>query len=276
VRVRCLVALVVLLGLAHGCGGTRPGRVLVLGLDGVDPRIVDLLMAEGKLPNFATLRQGGAHGRLLSSRPILSPIIWTTIATGRPPSEHGIGHFVAVNERTGEQLPVTSQMRRVKAIWRIFSDQGRRVGVVGWWATWPAETVHGAIVSDHTCYHFLFADGAGAGGERTGTFYPLELGEELAPLIRRPGRSPTTSATSNGRWRLPTPTAASASTCGKHSGPICSWSTSRASTRPPTSSAISFAPRASPESWRRSSGGSATRSSRCTSTRIGWWASSWR
>jgi len=187
VRVRCLVAVVVLLGLTHGCGGDRPGRVLVLGLDGVDPRIVELLMAEGKLPNFATLRQGGAHGRLLSSRPILSPIIWTTIATGRPPSEHGIGHFVAVNERTGEQLPVTSQMRRVKAIWQIFSDQGRRVGVVGWWATWPAETVQGAIVSDHTCYHFLFADGAGAGGERAGTFYPPELGEELAPLIRRPG-----------------------------------------------------------------------------------------
>ena len=113
--------------------------MIVLGLDGVDPEVVDLLMSEGKLPNFARLRQGGAYGRLESSKPLLSPIIWTTIATGKTPLEHGIGHFVAVNEKTGAQLPVTSQMRRVKALWNILSGAGREVAVVGWWATWPAE-----------------------------------------------------------------------------------------------------------------------------------------
>ena len=53
-----------------------------------------------------------------------------TIATGKTPDEHKIGHFVAVNEKTGEQLPVTSQMRAVKALWNIFSDAGRQVGVL--------------------------------------------------------------------------------------------------------------------------------------------------
>ncbi|TDI11936.1 MAG: tetratricopeptide repeat protein [Acidobacteria bacterium] len=171
----------------HGCAGGGPGRVVVLALDGVDPAVVDLLLSEGKLPNFARLRQQGAYGRLESRRPLLSPVVWTTIATGKTPDQHQIGHFVAVNPQTGEQLPVTSQMRQVQGLWNILSDAGRKVSVVGWWATWPAETVHGSIVSDHLCYHFLFEDGfQRSDGEATGITYPPELVGELAPLVRRP------------------------------------------------------------------------------------------
>jgi len=173
--------------LLAGCQRSAPpGRVIVLGLDGLDPATVDLLMAEGQMPNFATLRTEGAYGRLLSSKPLLSPIIWTTIATGKPPDQHKIGHFVAVNDKTGTQLPVTSQMRAVKALWNILSDAGRSVDVVGWWATWPAETVNGAVVSDHTCYHFLFEEGAGGDTDATGMVFPPALEPTLRPLIRRP------------------------------------------------------------------------------------------
>jgi tetratricopeptide (TPR) repeat protein len=181
--------LVALLLLAPACrsSGPSPGRIVVLGIDGLDPQVVDLLMSEDKMPSFARLRQEGAYGRLRSQKPLLSPIIWTTIATGKPPEQHGIGHFVAVNPKTGENLPVTSQMRKVNALWNIFSDAGRRVAVVGWWATWPAETVNGAIVSDHTCYHFLFTDGAHGGADPTGLIHPPALETEVTPLIRRPG-----------------------------------------------------------------------------------------
>src|SRR5437867_3646754 len=184
---RALGSLLTLALLTLGCRSEpqRP-RVLVLGLDGMDPQVVDLLMAEDKMPNFAKLRQEGAYGRLGSSPPLLSPIIWTTIATGKPPEQHGIGHFVAVNDKTGEQLPVTSEMRRVRAIWNIASDAGRRVGVVGCWATWPAETVRGTIVSDHTCYHCLFAAGVTGGTNTLGIVSPPELEREVAHLIRRP------------------------------------------------------------------------------------------
>jgi len=183
------LALIVALALPFVAGcqrGATPGRVIVLGLDGMDPATVDLLMAEGKMPNFARLREG-AYGRLVSSRPLLSPIIWTTIATGKPPDQHHIGHFTAVNEKTGEQLPVTSQMRQVKALWNILSDAGRTVDVVGWWATWPAETVRGAVISDHACYHFLFEDGATGGSDTTGLIYPPALEQALRPMIKRPG-----------------------------------------------------------------------------------------
>ncbi len=175
-------ALVALLAFA-ACGGGG-SRVVVLGLDGLDPQAVDLLLSEGQLPNFARLREDGAYGTLRASRPLLSPVLWTTIATGRTPLDHGIGHFVAVDGATGEQVPATSAMRRVEAVWDIASTAGRRVATVGWWATWPPEPVNGVVVSDHTCYHFLFP--AGESGGSGAVSFPPEARDRLAPLVRRP------------------------------------------------------------------------------------------
>ncbi len=175
------------------CGRSDPGgRVLVLGLDGLDPQTLDLLMSEGKMPNFAKLRQEGAYGRLMSQKPLLSPIIWTTIATGKGAEEHGIGHFVATASDTGEQIPASSELRRVKAIWNIASEAEKTVATVGWWATWPPEEVNGSVVSDHTAYHFLFEDGLAAGTPDAGDqdeqkTYPIELLERISPMLRRPG-----------------------------------------------------------------------------------------
>ncbi len=162
----------------------RPGRVLVVGLDGADPRTIDLLISEGKLPTFAKLRQEGAYAPLQSAEPLLSPIIWTTVATGKTPDKHRIGHFVAVNPQTGQPLPVTSRMPAVKAVWNVLSEQGRSVAVVGWWATWPAEKVNGAMVSDHFAWHFLFRESPGEG--TAGRTYPEALGARLAPFAKRP------------------------------------------------------------------------------------------
>jgi tetratricopeptide (TPR) repeat protein len=184
---RGLPLALVALAIAVGCGSRDDrGRVIVLGLDGMEPSVVDRMIDEGALPSFRRLRDGGASGLLRSQKPLLSPIIWTTIATGKPPDAHGIGHFVATNPQTGKQLPVTSAMRKVKALWNILSGAGRSVAVVGWWATWPAEPVHGSVVSDHTCYHFLFPDGGSGGGEPAGITYPADLLATLRPAIRRP------------------------------------------------------------------------------------------
>lgn len=169
------------------CGGGSPtGKVIVLGIDGLDPLAIDLLMSEGKLPNFARLRQDGAYGRLISQKPLLSPILWTTMATGMTPGQHGIGHFVAVNPQTGENLPVTSDLRRVEALWNLAADAGRKPVVVGWWATWPPEALDGVIVSDHTAYHFLFAEGFTGAAIEEQTTHPPELAATIAPLLQRP------------------------------------------------------------------------------------------
>ena len=180
-----ILGFLALLALA-GCGSEPGGRVLVLGLDGLDPEAVDLLMSEGKLPNLAKMRQHGAYAPLESQKPLLSPIVWTTIATGQTPDRHGIGHFVA-RSPDGQQLPVTSDMRQVQALWNLASNAERDVVTVGWWATWPPENVRGAVVSDHTAYHFLFEEGLTgedpSGAPRT---FPPELMDEIEPFLRRP------------------------------------------------------------------------------------------
>jgi tetratricopeptide (TPR) repeat protein len=179
-----LVGPVLLLG---GCTAERAGgRVLVLGLDGMDPGTIDLMIAEGKLPNFERLRREGAHAPLESRLPLMSPVIWTTVATGMTPDVHGIGAFVAVNDKTGERMPVTSQMRQVKALWNLATEADLTSAVVGWWATWPAETVRGSIVSDHLCYHFLFEKALDEKSGSLGLTHPDVLQEELQSQVLRP------------------------------------------------------------------------------------------
>lgn len=182
-----------LLAAAACSGGGAPGppRVIVLGLDGLDPAAVNELVAEGKLPNLARLAREGATGPLRSSPPLLSPIIWTTAATGRDPVDHGISHFTAHDPRTGETYPATSRMRRTRALWNIASEAGLPVSVVGWWATWPAESVNGTVVSDRVSYHALSTTPPGArAGARADTdadvMFPSSRWGEIAPLVRAP------------------------------------------------------------------------------------------
>jgi len=167
-----------------GCSRRRE-RLVVLGLDGLDPDVVALLVSEGKLPNFERLSREGAAGRLVSVKPLLSPIVWTTIATGRKAIDHGITHFTVVDP-SGEEVPITSRARRVRALWNIFSGEGRTVGLVGWWATWPVEAVNGVVVSDRTAYHFLSRQVPAGKEGAEGSVYPPALQPRIEKLIRRP------------------------------------------------------------------------------------------
>lgn len=122
-------------------------HVILVGLDAADWLAIDPLVASGRLPTFSRLRALGRTGVLVSTPPLISPMIWTTIATGLEPENHGITDFM-VDLPGGRQAPVGSSQRLAPAIWNLFSTAGRRVGIVGWWATWPAEQVRGTIVSD--------------------------------------------------------------------------------------------------------------------------------
>lgn len=185
-RRRAALAGALALALLTACARPeKPGRVIVFGLDGADPATIDLLLSEGRLPHFAKLRQSGAYAPLLSQKPLLSPVIWTTIATGKTPDAHRIGHFVAVGA-SGEQLPVTSSMRRVKALWNILTDRGRSSAVVGWWATWPAEKIRGTVVSDHFAYHFLMEDAAGKDPNDAGRVFPPDAAKTLEADAKPP------------------------------------------------------------------------------------------
>jgi Tfp pilus assembly protein PilF/arylsulfatase A-like enzyme len=161
------------------------GRVLLVGLDGADWNIIDPLIAAGRMPHLAALIRTGVRARMKTITPMLSPVVWTSMATGVVPARHGILDFMATTETEGERVPVTSTQRRVKALWTILSDNGVRVGIVGWWATWPAEAVHGFIVSDRVAQQ-IFGAASATRGERAGKVHPAEadatvMAETVAP-----------------------------------------------------------------------------------------------
>ena len=67
-----------------GCGASeRPAPVLVVGVDGFEWDVALPLLASGRMPHLAGLMQRGAYGLLETSQPTFSPILWTTIATGK-------------------------------------------------------------------------------------------------------------------------------------------------------------------------------------------------
>jgi len=119
--------------------------ILVVGIDGAEWAVIERLWAAGELPALRALADRGARARLATDYGA-SPVIWTTIATGRRPREHGIVDFVAPTARG--DVPVSSDQRRVPALWNMATAAGRRVAVLGWWASWPAEEVDGVVVSD--------------------------------------------------------------------------------------------------------------------------------
>jgi tetratricopeptide (TPR) repeat protein len=159
-------------------------RVLLIGLDGADWDLIDPLMAAGKMPHMARLVAEGTRARLKTITPVLSPIIWTSIVTGVGPDRHGILDFFATSKTTGAQIPVTSNMRQVKALWNILTDRGLSSGVVAWWATWPAEPVEGFIVSDRVAYQLFGYEGHGEQLRRRA--FPEQLGLVLQPRIVAP------------------------------------------------------------------------------------------
>jgi len=157
-----------------------PGRILLVGLDGLDWRLADPLMEQGRLPHLQSLVDRGIRAKFRSMSPMLSPVIWTSMATGVPPERHGILDFVAPGP-DGKPIPVTSNLRRIPALWNILSEAGMSVGFVAWWGTWPAEPVNGVIVSDRLAYTLFGLDRA-AGPPTEALFHPPGLAAELVPL----------------------------------------------------------------------------------------------
>jgi predicted AlkP superfamily phosphohydrolase/phosphomutase len=155
--------------------------VVWLGLDGLDWELLDRLSAEGKMPNWKRLVAEGASGKLASFFPILSPVLWTTAATGVGPDRHRVLDFQEVDPKTGQKIPVTGRSRAVPAVWNFASAAGRSVGVVGFWATHPAEEVKGFFVSDRAS-PILFGKLPLAGSA-----YPSSLEPGIAQVVARDG-----------------------------------------------------------------------------------------
>jgi predicted AlkP superfamily phosphohydrolase/phosphomutase len=125
-----------------------PPRVFIIGWDGGEPLLLDEMMAAGRLPNLNSLVHRGVYGPLATYYPTLSPAIWTTVVTGKGRQEHGIKHFWRKTRARDATVLYNSRDRSAATLWDILTAEQRPVDVVGWWATWPAETIAGTMVTD--------------------------------------------------------------------------------------------------------------------------------
>ena len=157
-------------------------RVIWIGLDGLDFELLDRLAAEGSMPNWRRLDSEGYTARLTTDYPLISPMLWTTAATGVPPDIHRVLDFQEVDPATGRKVPISGRSRRAPAAWNFASAAGRKVGVVGWWATHPAEEVDGYFVSDRAS-PILFS-----GLPREGVAFPASFAAGVSQVVGRDGR----------------------------------------------------------------------------------------
>jgi predicted AlkP superfamily phosphohydrolase/phosphomutase len=153
-------------------------KVIVIGLDGLDPGIVSGLLEAGQLPNLARLSERGGFARVATTRPAQTPVAWSTFATGTNPGAHGIFDFLRRDPRTYlpdfglnrfEQKnaflpPKAVNLRRAMPVWDLLKSAGISSTVLRCPCTFPPDSMRGRMLS-----------GMGVpdlrGGLGTGTFY---------------------------------------------------------------------------------------------------------
>jgi predicted AlkP superfamily phosphohydrolase/phosphomutase len=183
-------------------GHARVRRIIVLGLDGLDPSLVERWMSEGRLPHLSRLADDGSFARLATTYPSISPVAWSSFMTGVDPARHNIFDFLtrdlktyrpalsssqvsapARTLRVGDWIiplgrPYVRNMRKSKAFWTILGEHGISSNVLRVPLTFPPEKFAGALLSA-MCVPDL------RGTQGSFTYYttdPSEVGEgDVAP-----------------------------------------------------------------------------------------------
>lgn len=150
---------------------TRTGvdRVVIVGLDGMDPSLTERFIAEGKLPNFARLRAQGTFSRLATSYPSISPAAWSSFMTGVGCSHHNIFDFLTRDPRTYRPVlssaeiraartvrigkykiplgrPRVRMLRKSRPFWSLLGEQGISSSVIRVPITFPPEKFNGFLL----------------------------------------------------------------------------------------------------------------------------------
>jgi predicted AlkP superfamily phosphohydrolase/phosphomutase len=146
-------------------------RLLVLGLDGMDPVLVDKYMARGKLPHLAKLVDKGSYHKLETTTPSISPVAWSSFMTGCHPAKHNIFDFLSRDPKTylpdlssahigspkrvlplGKyniplSKPEIKGMRKSIPFWKILGDNGIFSTILRIPVTFPPEKFRGNLLS---------------------------------------------------------------------------------------------------------------------------------
>ena len=149
----------------------RVEKIIFLGLDGLDAGFTEQLMAEGKLPNLSRLAATGSYQRLRTTCPALSPVAWSTFATGVGPAKHNIFDFLdrslksyvpqLSSARVGKpehvlrigklriplSQPAIELRQKSRPFWKILGDHGIGSTILRVPITFPPEKFNGRLLS---------------------------------------------------------------------------------------------------------------------------------
>ena len=143
-------------------------KVLVIGLDGATPELLNPWIEAGELPNLQRLVKQGASGKLRSTLPPISSSSWSSFVTGVNPGKHGLVDFVYPEADSYKVTMVNAASRKTRALWNWLNDAGYKVGLLGIPTTYPPQPVDGFMISG-----FL------SPGPESEWAYPAELKHEL-------------------------------------------------------------------------------------------------
>ncbi len=132
-----------------GCHkASTPDRVVVVGMDGLEMSMLQTMISEGQLPNFQRLFEEGYAGPLETIEPMLSPAIWTTVATGYLPDTHGVRDWINRSGRLTNSTDV-----KTSRIWETISRYDRSSLISGWLMTTPVTPLNGMMLSDRLVWN---------------------------------------------------------------------------------------------------------------------------
>lgn len=136
-------------------------KVIVIGLDGLEPKIVEALLSDGALPNMAKLRSRGGFSRLQTTYPAQTPVAWSTFCTSTNPGGHGIFDFIRrdpktylpdlsmnrYEQRSAYLPPKAVNLRRGTPFWELLSEAGVSSSIVRFPCTYPPDNIRGRMLS---------------------------------------------------------------------------------------------------------------------------------
>lgn len=120
-------------------------KVILIGVDGATPDLIEPWMKQGKLPNLDKIRKKGSWGKLASTIPPFSAPAWASIVTGCKPGKHGIYGFETSD--SAETHLITSSYRKAPAFWNFLTDMGLKNIIVNVPGTYPPEKINGIMIT---------------------------------------------------------------------------------------------------------------------------------
>jgi len=159
--------------------------MLLIGWDAADWEVIHPMMEKGLMPALQHLVENGVSGNLATLEPVFSPMLWTSIASGKRADKHGVLGFTEPDYTNGGVKPVSTFSRKTAAIWNILSHENFKCNVVGWWPSHPAEPLNGCMVSN--IYQRAIKPYGKSWPMASGTVFPKKIRNVMKELRVHPG-----------------------------------------------------------------------------------------